>query len=239
MSGVVPAMAMVLAAGLGRRMRPLSETRPKALTPVAGRTLIDRALDRLGEAGVQTVVVNVHHHADLLSRHLAGRPHPAIVLSDERAELLDTGGGVAKALAHLGARPFTVVNCDVLWGDGVAGALASLGRRWDGRNMDALLLVQPAPAALGARGPGDYFMTCEGGLRRRRLREVAPFVFASVQILHPRLFADHPSGPFSLNRLYDAAESRGRLSGLRHEGMWAHVGRPEDIAAAESELERV
>ena len=230
---------MVLAAGAGRRMRPLTETRPKALVPVAGRTLIDRVLDRLDDAGIETVTINLHHHADLLRRHLAGRRRPAIGFSDERAQLLDTGGGVAKALALLGDGPFYVANCDALWGDGAGGTLACLGRRWDDRRMDALLLLQPAHAALGYQGLGNYFMDPQGALRRRAVAEVAPFVFAGVQILHPRLFADHPSGPFSLNVLYDSAESRGRLCGLRHQGIWAHVGRPEDIAAAEAELGRI
>ncbi len=233
-----PTVAMVLAAGLGRRMLPLTENRPKALVPVAGQALIDHVLDRLVEAGVENVAVNLHHRAEDLRRHLAGRAGPAIAFSEENGELLDTGGGVANALETLGDRPFYVANCDVLWGDGLTGTLARLARRWDARRMDALLLVQPAPAALGYQGLGDYFMDPEGALRRRKIGEVAPFVFAGVQILHPRLFVDHPSGPFSLNALYDLAEWRGRLWGLRHEGMWAHVGRPQDIGAAERELAR-
>ena len=219
-------------------MLPLTEARPKAMVAVAGRALIDRALDRLADAGVETVVVNLHHHADLLRRHLVCRQQPTIEFSDERAELVETGGGVAKALAQLGDGAFYVANCDALWGDGVTGTIARLGRRWDDRSMDALLLLQPAHAALGYQGLGDYFMACHGVLRRRVRGEVAPFVFAGVQILHRRLFAGHPSGPFSLNRLYAAAAAQGRLWGLRHEGMWAHVGTPEDIAATESELAR-
>ena len=234
-----PKAAMVLAAGVGRRMRPLTEAQPKALVPVAGRTLIDRVLDRLDEAGVESVAVNLHHHGDLLRRHLACRDRPAIAFSDERAGLLDTGGGVAHALTKLGDRPFYVANCDALWGDGVTNTLARLARRWDDRGMDALLLAHPAHAALGYTGSGDYFMDPYGALRRRGGGEVAPFVFAGVQILHPRLFAEHPRGAFSLNALYDAAESRGRLWGLRHEGMWAHVGRPQDVAAAEREIARL
>ena len=230
---------MVLAAGVGRRMRPLTESQPKALVPVAGRALIDRVLDRLEDAGIEKVAVNLHHHADLLRRHLNGRTRPEIAFSDERDGLRDTGGGVAHALAKLGDRPFYVVNCDALWGDGVANTLNRLARRWDDTAMDALLLAHPTHAAFGYTGPGDYFMDPQGVLRRRVIGEVAPFVFAGVQILHPRLFADPPPHPFSLNALYDAAESRGRLWGLRHEGMWAHVGRPQDIAVAEREIARL
>ncbi len=219
-------------------MLPLTEDRPKALVTVAGRALIDRVLDRLDEAGVESVTVNLHHCAELLRRHLACRSKPVMGFSDERGELLDTGGGVAHALAKLGDRPFFVANCDVLWGDGPTGTLARIGRCWDERRMDALLLAQPANAALGYQGMGDYFMDPLGALRRRAIGEVAPFIFAGVQILHPRLFANHPSGPFSLNALYDSAESRGRLWGLRHEGAWAHVGRPQDVAVAEWALAR-
>ena len=229
---------MVLAAGLGRRMLPLTENQPKALVTVAGRALIDRALDRLEEAGVERVAVNLHHHAEPLRHHLECRTRPEINFSDERGKLLDTGGGVANALAILGDRPFFVTNCDVIWGDGFNGTLARLGRSWNARRMDALLLMQPATAALGYQGAGDYFMDSGGTLRRRDVGEVAPFVFAGVQILHPRLFAAPPGSPFSLNVLYDSAESHGRLWGLRHEGMWAHVGRPQDVAAAEQELAR-
>lgn len=227
-----PKRAMVLAAGLGTRMRPLTETLPKPLIEVAGKALIDHALDGLERAGVEEAVVNLHHLGHQVRAHLAGRRCPAIAFSDESAALLDTGGGVAKALERLGPGPFLVVNGDILWLDGAGDTLARLGERWRDAGMDALLLLQPTVGALGYDGQGDYGMDAEGRACRRGEHAIAPFLFAGVQMLHPRLFDGAPEGPFSLNLLWDRAERAGRLYGLRHEGPWAHVGTPEAIAEA-------
>lgn len=231
-----PKRAMVLAAGLGTRMRPLTETRPKPLIEVAGKALIDHALDSLERAGVEEAVVNLHHFGDMIRAHLAPRRRPAIAFSDESETLLETGGGVAKALERLGPDPFLVVNGDILWLDGAANTLARLGERWMDGRMDALLLLQPTVGALGYAGRGDYDMDAEGLAFRRVEQTIAPFLFAGVQILHPRLFEGAPEGPFSLNLLWDRAERAGRLFGLRHEGPWAHVGTPEAIAEAAAML---
>ncbi len=227
--------AMVLAAGRGERMRPLSETTPKPLIAVRGVPMIDRVLDRLAAAGMEKVVVNLHHLGDRLRSHLADRAAPPLIFSEE-AELLDTGGGVKKALPELGDAPFFVCNGDVVWLDGYQPTLERLRRHWDPARMDALLLLQPSPVAIGYDGPGDFVMDPQGRLRRRREREIAPFTFAGVQILKPELFADTPDGPFSLNLIYDRVIEAGRLYGLRHDGAWYHVGAPADLERAELEL---
>jgi MurNAc alpha-1-phosphate uridylyltransferase len=222
---------MVLAAGRGERMRPLTDHTPKPMIEVEGQPIIDRILDRLAEAGVEDVVVNLHHMGDVLERHLEGRVAPRLAFSRE-AERLETGGGVRKALPLLGPDPFFVLNGDVVWLDGKTPALARLAAAWDDRTMDALLLVQPTVRAGGYDGPGDFALCPLGRLRRRRDLEIVPYVFAGVQILHPRLFAGAPDGRFSLNLLYDRAERAERLAGLRHDGAWFHVGTPEQLAAA-------
>jgi len=234
--GAVPTSAMVLAAGLGRRMRPLTDTLPKPLVTVGGKALIDHALDRLAEAGVATAVVNVHHLADLIEAHLRRRQAPRIVISDERAALLDTGGGVVKALPLLGAAPFFHVNSDTLWVDGVKANLPRLAAAFDADAMDALLLMAPTITSVGYAGRGDFAMASDGRLRRRGEREVVPFVYAGVAVLAPALFADAPGGAFSLNLLFDRAIAAGRLYGLRLDGVWMHVGTPEAIAAAEAAI---
>ncbi len=226
---------MVLAAGLGKRMRPLTETLPKPLVPVAGRTLIDRVLDRFADADLARVVVNLHYFRGTLETHLAARQAPALELSPEEA-LLETGGGVKNALPRLGSDPFYVANADVLWLDGKVPALQRLAKAWNDATMDALLLLHPAVSAFGYEGNGDYFIDPLGRLRRRRGAEIAPFIFAGVQILQPRLFAGAPDGAFSLNRLYDRAQEAGRLWGLRHDGLWFHVGTPEGLAETEAVL---
>jgi MurNAc alpha-1-phosphate uridylyltransferase len=228
--------AMVLAAGLGTRMRDLTLERPKPLIEVCGTPLIDGVLDRLSAAGVAKAVVNVHHHADMLRGHLAPRREPEITISDETDALLDTGGGVARALNHFGRSPFFVINADVLWLDGRTGALSRLAQRWHGGEMDALLLMSFTVDAIGYAGLGDFMMSDDGRLSRREEKCVSPFVFSGIQVLHPRLFDAAPNGAFSLNRLYDKAESEGRLFGLIHEGTWMHVGTPEGVAAAEDVL---
>lgn len=227
--------AMVLAAGLGTRMRPLTDSLPKPLVTVAGETLIDRILDRLAEAGVEEVVVNLHHKADQLSGHLARRQRPRIRESREET-LLETGGGVRRALPLLGDAPFFVVNGDVLWRNGKRSALDRLAAAWDESRMDGLLLLQRTVSAVGYDGLGDFMLTQDGLVRRPKPGEIPPYIFAGVQILHPRLFADAPQDPFSLNRLYATAAEAGRLGGIVHDGEWYHVGTPEALAEAEEAL---
>lgn len=229
----VPRRAMVLAAGLGQRMRPLTDNKPKPLLEVAGKPLIDHLLDRLAAAGVAECVVNLHYLAPMMRRHLAERQTPRIELSPEET-LLDSGGGVAKALPRLGDAPFLVTNADMLWLDGPRPMLHRLAALWRPEEMDALLLLHPTVAAHGYDGAGDYFLAPDGTARRRRGERVAPFVFTGVQILSPRLFRDLPEGPFSLRLLYDRAEEAGRLYAMRHDGEWFHVGTPEALSATET-----
>lgn len=230
-----PTRAMVLAAGFGRRMRPITEKMPKTLVAPGGRSLLDRALDRLEAAGVEQVVVNLHHLGERIEAHLEERASPPVVFSPE-AELLETGGGVKAALPLLGEEAFFVVNGDTLWLDGLVPALDRMAAAWDAAVMDALLLLHPTAYALTYQGAGDFFLSPEGRVRRRGEREVAPFVFAGVQILHPRLFAEAPEGAFSLNRLYDQAAEAERLWGVRHDGEWFEVGTPEALRLAEDAL---
>jgi MurNAc alpha-1-phosphate uridylyltransferase len=237
-SAEVPAVAMVMAAGLGKRMRPLTATRPKPLVEVAGRPLIDHALDRLEAAGVRKVVVNVHYLADALEAHLAKRRGPMeVAISDERERLLETGGGLVKALPLIDADPFLAVNSDNLWVDGPIDSLRMLASHWDEKRMDALLLLVPHANAHCHSGPGDFHMTAAGKLRRRRTNGVAPFVFTGIQMMSKRLLAgDVPEGPFSTNILWDRAIEAGRLFGAVHQGLWFDVGRPESIRTTEDIL---
>jgi MurNAc alpha-1-phosphate uridylyltransferase len=232
----MPRAAMVLAAGLGQRMRPLTDRVPKPLVEVGGKPLIDHVLDKLAEVEVERAVVNVHYKADQLERHLASRRRPRIIISDERAELLDTGGGVVKALPTLGAAPFFHVNSDSIWIDGVVPNFARLAGTFDPAEMDALLLMAPTATSIGYAGRGDFAMAPDGRLRRRPERDVVPFVYAGAAVLSPALFAGAPTGAFSLTRLFDRAIEAGRLHGLRLEGVWMHVGTPEAVAAAEAAI---
>jgi len=232
----MPNRAIVLAAGLGTRMRPYNGHIPKPLVEIGGKSLIDYSLDRLADAGVESVVVNVHHLADILERHLAPRQRPQIVISDERGELLGTGGGIAKALPKLGEAPFFLVNSDTVWLDGVKPNFKRMADAFDPQTMDALLLLAPTANSIGYTGRGDFAMLPDGRLRRRRENEVVPFVYAGAAVLSPGLFADAPKGAFSLTVLFDRAVERGRLYGLRLEGVWMHVGTPEAVAAAEAAL---
>ena len=224
---------MILAAGLGKRMRPITVTTPKPLIEVGGRTLIDHGLDRLERAGVEQAVVNVHYLADLVSTHVARRRRPAIVISDERQRLLDTGGGIARALPELGLAPFYLLNSDSFWIEGARPNLDWLASAWRGDTMDALLLVASTVRTIGYSGRGDFRMDPAGRLVRRGEREVVPFVYAGAAILHPRLFAGSPPGAFSLNLLFDKAMEEGRLFGVRLDGLWLHIGTPEAIGEAE------
>ncbi|MDP4005337.1 nucleotidyltransferase family protein [Methylobacterium sp. NEAU K] len=239
MSEPAPAVthAFVLAAGLGKRMRPVTATVPKPLVEVAGKALLDHALDRAAEAGIDTAVVNVHYLADLIEGHLARRTEgPATLVSDERAALLETGGGIRKALPLLGERPFVVLNSDSFWLEGSSPNLRRLIAAWDARRMDALLLVAPTATSLGYEGAGDFVMDTDGRLERRGERELAPFIYAGVAILTPDLFAATPDGAFSLNLLFDRAIGAGRLFGMRLDGQWLHVGTPDAIRAAEERV---
>jgi len=227
--------AMVLAAGLGTRMRPLTDTLPKPLVKVAGRALIDHVLYRLAEANVAKAVVNVHHMADQIEAHLKGRTRPQIAISNERDVLLDTGGGVVKALPLLGAAPFFHMNSDTLWIEGVTPNLPRLAAQFTDE-MDILLLLASTTASIGYEGRGDFVMAPDGRLSRRAEREVAPFVYAGAAMMRPSLFVDAPQGKFSLNRMFDRAMEAGRLCGLRLEGTWMHVGTVEAIKAAEAAI---
>jgi N-acetyl-alpha-D-muramate 1-phosphate uridylyltransferase len=232
----IPRRAMVLGAGLGTRMRPLTDTRPKPLVTVGGKALIDYVLDRLAAAGVETAVVNVHHFADQLTRHLAGRKAPRVVISDERDSLLDTGGGIVKALPLLGPSPFFNLNADNIWLDGVKPNLVRLAERFDAAHMDALLLLAATSSSIAYAGRGDFAMAPDGRLSRRRERDVVPFVYAGVAIFSPALFDDAPAGAFSLNLLFDRAIEAGRLFGLRLDGVWMHVGTPDAVSVAEKAI---
>lgn len=226
--------AMVLAAGFGTRMRPITDHTPKPLVPLAGRALLDHAIDRLVAAGVKRVVVNTHYKAEMIAAHLKTRKDVAITLSHEE-QLLDTGGGVKKALPLLGDT-FFVLNSDVFWLNAKVPALARLARSWDETRLDALLLVQRTVTALGYDGPGDFVVDPLGRVRRRREHEVAPHLFAGIEILSKRIFDGAPEGAFSLNRLWNKAIAAGRLEALIHDGEWFHVGTPQGLAATEEQL---
>ena len=233
-----PTKAIVLAAGLGLRMRPLTDNMPKALLPVAGKTLVDRALDWLDASGIREVVVNSFYKAELLEAHVLARTSPQIIISREKV-LLETGGGIKHALPLLGDAPFFSVNSDVICLDGKIPALQRLLNAWDDDEMDALLLVHPTKQAVGFDGPGDFFV--EGNILRRRLDNTfAPYVFTGIQLLHPRLFAHAPDGVFSLNVLYNQGMAEDgtlkRVRALIHDGRWLHVGDPAGLTLAEAQL---
>ena len=230
----IPTSAMVLAAGLGRRMRPLTATRPKPLVEVAGRSLLDRALDTLKAGGVTDVVINAHYMADRLEAHVRARDNGVRVqFSDERAQLLETGGGIAKALPLIGSDPFLSINADNIWIDGPYPSARLLGERWDDAQMDALLLLVPLARANCHRGQGDFHMDAGGRLTRRKPARVAPFVYTGLQMLSKRLFDGVETAPFSMNLLWDKAAAEGRLYGVVHQGLWFDVG----TAAAVKETE--
>jgi N-acetyl-alpha-D-muramate 1-phosphate uridylyltransferase len=230
---VKPTKAMVLAAGLGLRMRPLTERTPKPLVEVAGRPLLDHVLDKLLDAGVTEAVVNVHYLPDQIIEHVASRKQPRVIISDERDQVLGTGGGVVKALPQLGNAPFFHVNSDTLWIDGVRSNLTRLAETFDPARMDILLLMAPTASSIGYSGNGDYAMLPDGALRKRRENQVVPFVYAGAAIISPAIFADAPKGEFSLTKMFDRANEQERLFGLRLDGVWMHVGTPEAIGAAE------
>jgi MurNAc alpha-1-phosphate uridylyltransferase len=230
---VTPNKAMVLAAGLGLRMRPLTDHMPKPLVRVAGRPLLDHVLDKLAAAGVTDAVVNVHYLGDQIIDHVAPRTHPRVTVSDERDQVLGTGGGVVKALPLLGTAPFFHVNSDTMWIDGVRSNLTRLAETFDPERMDILLLMAPTATSIGYGGRGDYAMLPDGALRKRREHQVVPFVYAGAAILSPSIFAGAPEGEFSLTKMFDTANEQERLFGLRLDGVWMHVGTPDAVSLAE------
>lgn len=233
----VPEVAMVMGAGLGKRMRPLTATRPKPLVKVAGRALLDHALDRLRAAGVKKAVVNVHYLADALEAHLRNRVKGIeIVISDERDQLLETGGGLVHALPLIDADPFLVANADNLWIDGPIDTLRLLASNWDDAKMDALLLLVPLARANCHGGQGDFHLSPEGRISRRKPGTVAPFVYTGIQMASKRLLRDAPSGAFSTNILWDRAIAAGRCYGAVHQGLWFDVGTPAAIRKTEAIL---
>jgi N-acetyl-alpha-D-muramate 1-phosphate uridylyltransferase len=238
MSAPVPKTAMVFAAGLGKRMRPITDTLPKPLVKVGGRTLIDHCLDRLAERGVERAIVNVHWLADQIETHLAARRAPKILISDERSELLDQGGGIKRALPMIGASPFLICNTDAFWIEGPRSNIARLAWTFDPEAMDILLLVAASAGAVGVDWPGDFAMSHDGQLQPRDLRHVAPFVYTGVGIVKPQLFENETADAFRLAPFFHAAAARGRLFGVRLDGLWVHVGRPETIAEAELAIDR-
>jgi MurNAc alpha-1-phosphate uridylyltransferase len=226
--------AMLLSAGLGKRMAPAANGLPKPLVLLHGKALIDHALDRLAAAGVARAIVNVHYKADLIEAHLQKRQAPAIEISDERAALLDTGGGVKKALPRLGPGPFLIHNADSVWIEGVGSNLARLAGAWDEARMDCLLLLAVASASHGYQGRGDFALESDGRIRRRKVeQELVPFAFTGVSVAHPRLFDGSPDGAFSLNLVWSRAIAAGRAYGVRMDGEWMHVGSPDALAEAE------
>ena len=236
----VPRTAMIMAAGLGKRMRPLTATRPKPLVEVGGKALLDHVLERLRQSGVRKVVVNVHYLAEALEAHLMSRSHGLeVVISDERDLLMETGGGLVKAAPLIDCDPFLALNSDNLWIDGPADTLKLLASQWDDSRMDALLLLVPLARALNHRGMGDFHMERTGRLRRRERSHVAPFVFTGIQMVSKRLLRDSPDGPFSTNLLWDRAIEEGRCFGAVHQGLWFDVGTPECIQLTETALENV
>jgi MurNAc alpha-1-phosphate uridylyltransferase len=234
----VPRTAMVMAAGLGKRMRPLTASRPKPLVELAGKPLLDHVLERLRAAGVEKVVVNVHYLPDALEAHLASESEGLeVLISDERELLLETGGGLVAALPMIDCDPFLAVNSDNLWVDGPADTLKLLASQWDGERMDALLLLVPQARAQNHRGSGDFHMDRQGRLRRRAKAKIAPFVFTGIQIVSKALLKDAPDGPFSTNILWDRAIADGRCFGAVHQGLWFDVGTPEALKATEAVLQ--
>ena len=233
-----PKTAMILAAGLGKRMRPLTYKTPKPLLTVSGRSLLDYGLDHLAKAGIEKVIINIHHLANQILHHIESRTDVDIIISDESDELLETGGGVSKALSHIGDAPFFVLNGDILWLDGPTSALSRLVRCWNERKMDALLLLHSTVEAYGYSGVGDFLVDSDGMLSKRPEQQVSPYVFTGVQLLHPRLFKNGPHSAFSLSYLYDRSIAGERLFGIIHDGDWFHIGTGDGLNQAEAYFQR-
>lgn len=237
MSTLASDTAMVMAAGLGKRMRPLTASQPKPMVRVGGKPLIDHALDRLNESGVEKAVVNVHYLADSLEAHLASRGAPEVMISDERGELLETGGGMVKAQPQL-PDPFFCLNADNIWIDGPRSAFADLSARWNPEEMDALLLLVSHARAVNFDGTGDFYMDPRGKIRRRVQGRIAPFIYTGIQLVSHRLLRDAPEGKFSTNVLWNRAIEEGRLYGVSFTGLWFEVGTPDAIRPTEDALQR-
>ena len=235
----MPTTAMVLAAGLGLRMRPLTLELPKPLVKVAGKTLLDWTLDMAAASGVAKAVINVHHLGDKIIAHTAKRQRPATLISDESEHLLDTGGGIVKALPLLGDAPFLVFNGDGILIDGETPMLRRLTGAWDPDQLDVLMLVHARESAQGFAGAGDFFVSGDGRLHRRGTASSAPFVYAGAYIMHPRILAGEKPAPFSMNRVWDKAIAAGRMAALVHDGAWFHVGTPEAVGHTELLLGRM
>jgi MurNAc alpha-1-phosphate uridylyltransferase len=231
-----PTRAMILAAGLGTRMRPLTNNTPKPLVKVAGKALIDHAIERLIEAGVTMIVVNVHYHADKLRAHLARRNDVEIRISDETDAILGTGGGIVRALPHFEGEPFFLHNSDSIWVEGYGCALDRLKARWDPEQMDSLLLMASLVTSMGYEGRGDFLMDAEGRLKGVPEGKLSPFAYPGAAIIHPKLFDEAPPGAFPLLQLWEKSIQRGRLYGVRLDGVWMHVGTPEAVKEAEAFL---
>jgi MurNAc alpha-1-phosphate uridylyltransferase len=229
--------AMVLAAGLGKRLRPITDTMPKPLVNIAGRTLLDWGLDSLAAAGIETAVVNVHHLPNQIVEHVRSRTAPRIIISDESAELLDSAGGIVKALPELGAEPFYILNADTFWIDGPEPNLQRLALAWDEARMDILLMLTDVESATGHTGGTDFLVDAEGSLRRA-MGDPSGLIYAGAAIVAPSIFAGAPQGPQSLNRYFDQAAAKGRLHGMRMQGRWITVGTPDAIPLAEAAVEK-
>lgn len=235
---VRPTTAMVLAAGLGTRMRPLTDAMPKPLVPLAGRAMLDHVLDRLAAAGITTAIVNVHYKADQIEQHVRARATPRIIISDERDALLETGGGIVRARNLLGDAPIVIHNSDSVWIEKATSNLARLVDAWDSTRMDSLMLLAPSAGSLGYDGRGDFHLDTDGRVRRRASNETAPYVFAGVSIIDPKHFDGEAERPFSLNIIWDRILAAGRLHAIVLDGLWMHVGTPEALAEANAAIER-
>lgn len=233
----IPRKAMVLAAGLGKRMRPITDTMPKPLVKIAGKALIDWGLDALAEVGVETAVVNVHYLPDQLVSHVSGRARPAIEISDERDALLDSGGGIVRALPRLGSSPFFILNADTFWIDRKDSSLRRLALAWNDAEMDILLMLARLDQATGHSGGTDFLLASDGRLSRAK-GDPQGLIYAGAAIVHPRIFADAPADAHSLNVEFDKALAAGRLHGMVLDGDWITVGTPDAIAPAEAAVER-
>jgi MurNAc alpha-1-phosphate uridylyltransferase len=225
--------AMILAAGLSTRMRPLTDKIPKPLIKLKGVPLIDHVIHRLEQAGVESIAVNLHYHADQLENYLKQRKRPRIIFSDERQKILDSGFGAKRMLKHIGEKPFLLANSDTVWRENAVSNVARLIEAWDGERMDVLLLLASTATAIGYEGKGDFICAQDGKLARRGEHGVAPFAYAGFAIFKPDLFKSTPDAPFSLNLLFDRAIERQRLYGLRLDGVWMHIGTPEALREAE------
>ena len=235
---VMPDHVMVFAAGLGTRMRPVTNTMPKPMIPIAGRPMLDHMLDRFAAAGVANAIVNVHYLGEQIIDHVTSRTQPKITISDERAKLLDQGGGIKKVLPQLGDAAFFICNTDALWVEKEHDNIKRLAAAWNPDTMDILMLVADRVTSIGVDWPGDFTLGDDGRLTKRAEGTTAPLVYTGVAILKPELFADETDEVFRLAPTFWAAAAKGRLHGLRLEGLWLHVGTPEAIGEAEEAFSR-